>query len=469
MSRRPLSRLPAGPPPSALVATALALSLAAAPAAARTAEIQALVLGSDGSAAELRIEADRALEWRTVRGRGDNLVLELLDALPGGSVGDLATRDGLIREVAVRVVSPGPEPPPATWLTIEPRSPTAHSVVSDGAALVVRFRPARTVSLPSDRYRVSGDPCLNLRREPRLDAPILTCLPRGAMVVAVDSRQGWLRLRLPDGQQGWVAERFLEPLGEGAPTATPAAPAPPEEEAVAALRRERDDLAERLRAAEAETADLRRRLQDAVSRRDELARRLRATVRERDGLARALAVAAGESDRLSERAAGAARAPDGAQEGSGLLVPSEPLQWEPPAEDPVAPEPPRAGPLEPEPPAVAPGPSPSEMVAATVRDWVSAWSERRADDYLAFYAPGFRPADGGPRSAWEAQRRQRLAAPGLLDVRLEGLAVRLLDGESAEATFTQVYRSESLSDTVAKRLRLVRVDGSWRIIEEVVQ
>ena len=109
-------------------------------------------------------------------------------------------------------------------------------------------------------------------------------------------------------------------------------------------------------------------------------------------------------------------------------------------------------------------------VEALLEAWVEAWTSQRVDDYLAFYAPAFRPEDL-ERGAWEDQRRARISSPSFIQVRLKGVNVLVQPGRdaappAARATFLQSYRSDSFKDTVLKTLELVRESGRWHIVGE---
>ncbi len=103
-------------------------------------------------------------------------------------------------------------------------------------------------------------------------------------------------------------------------------------------------------------------------------------------------------------------------------------------------------------------------VDAAIAAWAQAWSRRDVDAYLAAYADDF-SADGMSRTNWEAQRRARITAPKTIDVRIGDLKIDQ-QGDSATATFRQAYRSDRLSSTVTKTLKLVQKNGQWRIVGE---
>jgi tetratricopeptide (TPR) repeat protein len=107
---------------------------------------------------------------------------------------------------------------------------------------------------------------------------------------------------------------------------------------------------------------------------------------------------------------------------------------------------------------------PAAGIEAAITRWAQAWSARDVDAYLAAYASDF-SADGLSRSSWEAERRARIAAPQRIDVQISDLRVRQ-QGDTAFATFRQAYRSDRLSSTVTKTLKLALQDGQWRIVGE---
>ena len=116
-----------------------------------------------------------------------------------------------------------------------------------------------------------------------------------------------------------------------------------------------------------------------------------------------------------------------------------------------------------EPRAAAPA-APATGVEAAIAQWAQAWSHRDVAGYLAAYASDY-SADGLSRTAWEAQRRTRITAPKRIEVKVSDLKVEQ-EGDNATATFRQAYRSDRLSSTVTKTLKLALQNGQWRIVDE---
>ncbi|RMH22689.1 MAG: nuclear transport factor 2 family protein, partial [Acidobacteria bacterium] len=104
-----------------------------------------------------------------------------------------------------------------------------------------------------------------------------------------------------------------------------------------------------------------------------------------------------------------------------------------------------------------------------VERWRAAWSDQRVEDYLDCYADDFRPAGGRSRRAWARERRQRLLAPGSIDVEVTSLAVELRGGDRARAYFHQRYRTETLNRGTWKSFDLVRGPDGWKIQREQIE
>jgi len=102
-----------------------------------------------------------------------------------------------------------------------------------------------------------------------------------------------------------------------------------------------------------------------------------------------------------------------------------------------------------------------------VTAWADAWSRKDADAYLGAYGEDFRPPGNATRSAWESQRRERLAAPKSISVKVDAPRVKAGDDGRVRVTFRQHYRSDLFTGSSTKTLLLARAsDGRWRIVQE---
>lgn len=107
----------------------------------------------------------------------------------------------------------------------------------------------------------------------------------------------------------------------------------------------------------------------------------------------------------------------------------------------------------------------AEVLKAT-REWAAAWSAQKSDKYLSFYAKDFITPDGMGRSAWEAQRKERIAKPASIKVEVQDAKVKEQDSKHASVSFKQSYRASHLKTSSGKVLVWAKNDGRWQITEE---
>ena len=85
--------------------------------------------------------------------------------------------------------------------------------------------------------------------------------------------------------------------------------------------------------------------------------------------------------------------------------------------------------------------------------------------YLASYGKDFNPQGNQSRSAWEAERKQRIVGKSRIDVKISDMTVTV-NGSKASARFRQAYSSDALNVTSRKTLELVKVGDRWVITKE---
>jgi tetratricopeptide (TPR) repeat protein len=110
--------------------------------------------------------------------------------------------------------------------------------------------------------------------------------------------------------------------------------------------------------------------------------------------------------------------------------------------------------------------SSNDEVLKAVHEWISAWSSKNANKYLAMYAKNFKTPDNEARSNWEQQRRERISKPQAIVVSISNAKVKLLDDSHAAVSFIQSYRSGPLKSTTRKTLEMIRSNGKWQILSE---
>lgn len=102
---------------------------------------------------------------------------------------------------------------------------------------------------------------------------------------------------------------------------------------------------------------------------------------------------------------------------------------------------------------------------SALESWAKAWSAQDVDAYLSMYAPDFVPADGMSRSAWAAQRRERVSSPARIEIDISNTQIQRR-GEQALVRFDQRYRSDTYQDRERKALLLTETADGWRILRE---
>ena len=102
-------------------------------------------------------------------------------------------------------------------------------------------------------------------------------------------------------------------------------------------------------------------------------------------------------------------------------------------------------------------------VSAALQAWRNDWMAGDASRYIKRYSASFK-GDLGSRSAWEKQRRQRLANMGIR-VELGNLKTRV-EQATVVTEFTQRYSSAGHEDTGNKTMHWRKEGDQWRIVRE---
>ena len=160
--------------------------------------------------------------------------------------------------------------------------------------------------LGAGTLRVSDNvsPCLNVRPQPTTTGKTLDCAPPGTEVEVLNMRPDWLRVRLPNTKEGWVAQRFLQPVGRVGRTE------------YAALERRNQELSEQLQAAAAERREQTERI-EALARNQQEMDEIRRALDEANAGASKLRE---ERDSLAQQVAEAAAERVAASRGAGQLA-----------------------------------------------------------------------------------------------------------------------------------------------------
>ncbi|MCG8325066.1 MAG: tetratricopeptide repeat protein [Thiotrichales bacterium] len=105
-------------------------------------------------------------------------------------------------------------------------------------------------------------------------------------------------------------------------------------------------------------------------------------------------------------------------------------------------------------------------VLTALDDWANAWSGQDINAYLSHYSEEYIPARGLSRGQWKAQRKERLAKPKFIKIRISTPVVTMRGDNHAEVNFTQSYQSDTYSDRVKKTVLFTYEGERWLIAEE---
>ncbi|MEQ1439262.1 tetratricopeptide repeat protein [Fontimonas sp. SYSU GA230001] len=105
-------------------------------------------------------------------------------------------------------------------------------------------------------------------------------------------------------------------------------------------------------------------------------------------------------------------------------------------------------------------------VQRAIDAWTGAWSKQDLNAYFAAYADTFTPEAGLSRSAWEAQRRDRIGKPRRIRVAARDLQFNAVNDKQVQVSFRQEYESDTFADVTAKALDMVLTAGGWKIARE---
>lgn len=108
-----------------------------------------------------------------------------------------------------------------------------------------------------------------------------------------------------------------------------------------------------------------------------------------------------------------------------------------------------------------------QQLQEAVQAWAQAWSAQNMPAYLAAYTSDYTPGKWTSRSAWEAERKARIAGRQFVRVKVSNFTFENT-GTKVIARFTQLYESDNIQSTHRKKLEFVRFEGLWKIARETV-
>jgi hypothetical protein len=100
-----------------------------------------------------------------------------------------------------------------------------------------------------------------------------------------------------------------------------------------------------------------------------------------------------------------------------------------------------------------------------VSSWAAAWSAQNVIEFVGHYAPDYR-VSGKTRQQWLADRREKLTNKSFIRVKVSDFEQTEQANGQIRVQFRQNYRSNTIADTVTKRLTFQQFNGDWKIVGE---
>jgi tetratricopeptide (TPR) repeat protein len=110
----------------------------------------------------------------------------------------------------------------------------------------------------------------------------------------------------------------------------------------------------------------------------------------------------------------------------------------------------------------------TETAIGLVKSWARSWSAQDVVAYVKHYSNDYSSSDALSHEQWLEQRQERLTNKEFISVRVSDFKVNDL-GPRFSVTFSQYYQSNTVDDTVVKRLVFKKAEGDWsksRIVNE---
>ena len=102
-----------------------------------------------------------------------------------------------------------------------------------------------------------------------------------------------------------------------------------------------------------------------------------------------------------------------------------------------------------------------DIAIQLVRRWAQAWSDQDVESYVNRYISGYTPNPNLTHRQWLAQRQVRLTNKRFIKVGVRDFSV-VENADGFSVSFTQHYQSNTMNDTIRKRLSFKGQAGNWQ-------
>jgi ketosteroid isomerase-like protein len=108
--------------------------------------------------------------------------------------------------------------------------------------------------------------------------------------------------------------------------------------------------------------------------------------------------------------------------------------------------------------------NPNESIKKLLAKWVASWKSGDTKTYRSCYTANFK-TKGMNLNDWLVYKAELHKRNKNINIKIENARITV-NGNSAIATFTQTYTSNSLKSKGMKKLELKKIEGDWKIYRE---
>jgi murein L,D-transpeptidase YafK len=107
----------------------------------------------------------------------------------------------------------------------------------------------------------------------------------------------------------------------------------------------------------------------------------------------------------------------------------------------------------------------TQQIDALLASWKKAWEQKRLDQFISFYDPGF-SSQGMDLRKWKLHKEKLNKKYRTIDVDITEVKIEETSDHTATVTFKQTYTTEDYRDVGLKNILLVKKGKQWKIKEE---
>jgi len=111
-----------------------------------------------------------------------------------------------------------------------------------------------------------------------------------------------------------------------------------------------------------------------------------------------------------------------------------------------------------------------EIIKSIIIDWENSWENKDIDAYFSFYLEDYSPDYFDSHELWKKDRYERIMKKSSISIDIKNLEIifDIDENEIAKVTFEQRYNSNNYSDSINKRIKLIKKQGYWKIFREEI-